>query len=143
MHLDGLGLLRHALVGTLKPLIESLYLALMMPVGTDGGLAAIVEVERPRVDHRLEAEFLNRVALAVHPWPLTRLQALLDLRGAPVHQGLALCGDNAHTVSGIIGSALFPRPALDLRAIFQGVDQAGRKALQARMLVVIEHAQQA
>src|SRR6516165_5245650 len=125
--LDGLGLLLHALVGTLKTLIESLYLALMMPVGTEGCLAAIVDVERPMVDHRLEAEFLHLVALAVHPWPLTRLQALLDLRGAPVHQGLALWGDNDHKVPGIIGSELFPRPARDLRAIFQGSTKPAAK----------------
>src|SRR5215469_10656287 len=102
LHLDGLDLLLHALVGTLKTLIESLSLALMMPVGTDGCLAAIVDVERPMVDHRLEAEFLNLVALAVHPWPLTRLQALLDLGGPPVPKVFALGGKNDHKGPGII-----------------------------------------
>jgi hypothetical protein len=95
------------------------------------------------VVHALEAEFLNLVALAVHPWPFGRLQGLLNLRGSPVHQGLALGGGNDHKVPGIIRSALFPRPAIDLRAIFQGVHRGGLKALQTSRLVVIEQAQQA
>jgi hypothetical protein len=45
----------------------------MMPVGTDDGLATIVDIECAVVDHALEAMLLNLVALAVHPWPRAHL----------------------------------------------------------------------
>ena len=73
LYLDGLGLLVHPLVGRLQRLIELLCLALMMPVGTDDGLATIVDIECTVVDHALEAMLLNLVTLAVHPWPRAHL----------------------------------------------------------------------
>src|SRR5438132_9127220 len=114
-----------------------------MPVGSDNLLAAIVGLERAMVVHALEAVFLNLVALAVHSGPLGRLQGVLDLRGSPVHQGLVLWGYDDDKVPGIIGPGLFPRSAIDPCAILKEVDLGGLKALQASMLVVIEHAQQA
>src|SRR5258708_40334390 len=85
---DHLGLLGPPRVGRLQRLGELRLLALMMPVGTEYGLATIVDIEPPMVDHALEAEFLNLVALTVHSGPLTRRQDGLHLRGGPVHQRL-------------------------------------------------------
>src|SRR5205823_5492141 len=113
-----------------------------MPIGTYNLLAAIVGLERAMVDHALEAIFLYRIALSVQPGPLARLQGILDLRRAPVHQGLALLGRHEHKMSGIVWPGHFPRPTIDLGAIVKGIHQRRLKALQALMLVVIEHAQQ-
>ncbi len=114
-----------------------------MPVGCDNLLATIVGIERPMVNHALEAVFLHLVARAVHPGPLGHFQDRLNLWRGPVHQGLALDGLDHDKVSGIIRLGLFPRPALDPRAIFKGVDLCGLKALQPLMLVIVEHAEQA
>src|SRR2546427_13214045 len=108
---DHLGLLGHPRVGRLQRLGELRLLALMMPVGTAYRLATKVDIEPPMVDHALEAEFLNLVAFAVHPWPLACLESLLDLRSAPVHQGLVRSRFNDGEVPGIIFAALFPRAA--------------------------------
>jgi hypothetical protein len=47
--------------------------ALLMPVGADDLLAAIVGMERPMVNHALEAVFLYLVTRSVPPWPLAHL----------------------------------------------------------------------
>jgi hypothetical protein len=46
---------------------------LLMSVGADDLLAAIVGVERTMGDHPLEAVFLSLIALSVHPGPLGHL----------------------------------------------------------------------
>src|SRR2546430_928051 len=115
----------------------------MMPVGTEDRFATIVDIEPTVVDHALEAVLLNLIALAVHPWPLACLQGVLDLRGAPVYQGLALSGDNDHKVPGIIGPRCFPRSAINPGAIRQEGHLGGLKAREPRMLVVVKHAEQA
>src|SRR5256885_7717180 len=109
----------------------------MMPVGTHDRLATMGDIEPAVVNHALEAELLNRVALAVHPWPLAHFESLLDLRGAPVHQGFVRRGLDNHKVTGIIFAARFPRPTIDSCPILQGVHQSGLKAPEPRMLVVI------
>src|SRR5712691_4663854 len=101
VRLERLGLLVDPLLGRLQRLIELLSLARLMPVGSDNLLAALVGLERAMVVHALEAVFLNLVALAVHSWPLGRLQDVPDLRGSPVHQGLVLWGYDDHKVPGI------------------------------------------
>src|SRR4029434_4626106 len=98
--------------------------------------ATIVDIEPPVVDHALEAQLLNRVALAVHPWPRARLQGLFDLRSAPVHQGLALSGDDDHKMPGGLGPRHFPWSAIDPCAIRQDVHLSRLKAGQPLMLVV-------
>src|SRR6266852_7637167 len=133
--LEGLRLLVHPLVGCLKRLIALRLLALMMPVGTENLLTTIVDIACTMVDHVLEAVLLSLVALTVDPWPLFRLQGVLNLRSAPIHQGLALSGLDDHQVPGIICAGLFPWPALDLCAILQGFHIGGFKALHTRMLV--------
>src|SRR2546422_8434948 len=120
-------------------LFRSRLLALMMPVGTEDGLATIVDIEPAVVNHALEAEFLNRVAFAVHPGPLTCLQGVLELRGSPVDQELVLRRVNDHKVPRIILAVLFPRATIDSRPIFQSVHHGGLKAFQPPMLVIIQH----
>src|SRR5215831_17548452 len=126
--LDGLRLLVHALGCCLQRLCELLCLALMMPVGTEYGFAPIVDLEPAVVDHALEAMLLNLVALAVHPWPFACLQGVLDLRSAPIYQGLALSGYDKHKVPGIIGPGCFPRSAIHSCPIVQEVHLGGLKA---------------
>ena len=140
---DRLSLLVHPRVGRLQRLFKVLFLALMMPVRAEYRLVTKVDIEPPVVDHALEAEFLHLVACAVHPWPLACLESLLDLWGAPVHQGLVRGRFNDGEVPGIIFTALFPRAALDSSAIVQGVYQGGLKASETRLLVVVAHTQQA
>src|SRR6266581_9261447 len=111
--LEGLSLLVHPLVGCLQRLIELHLLALMMPVGTDPLLTPIVAIECTMVDHVLEAGLLYLVARTVDPWPLFRLQGVLHLRSAPIHQGLALSGLDDYKVPGIIFAGRFPWPAID------------------------------
>src|SRR5882672_4938009 len=143
VRLERLGLLVDPLLGGLQRLIELLSLALLMPVGSDNLLAALVGLERAVVVHALEAVFLHRVALAVHSWPLGRLQGVCDLRSSPGHHDRVLWGYDNHQVPGLIGPGLFPRPPIEPCAIRQAVHLGGLTALQASMLVVIEHAQQA
>src|SRR2546428_12183082 len=71
--LERLFLLVHPLVGGLQRRFEVFLLALMMPVGAQDGLATIVDLEPAVGNHAFEAELLNRVALAVHPWPLAHV----------------------------------------------------------------------
>src|SRR5712691_11997327 len=87
--LERLRLVGNPLMDPLQRLFELLSLALLMPIGANDQFAAIVDLECTMVDHMLEAVFLYLVSLAVHPWPLARLHDLFDLRGPPVHQGLA------------------------------------------------------
>src|SRR5712692_4688505 len=123
--LEGLSLLVHPLVGCLKRLIEVHLLALMMPVGTDNLLTTIVDIECTMVDHVLETVLLYLVALTVDPWPLFRLQGVLHLRSAPIHQGLACSGLDDHKVPGVIFAGLFPWPAIDPCAILEGFHRGG------------------
>src|SRR5215470_20274054 len=109
-----------------------------MPVGGDNLLATIVGIERPMVNHALEAVFLHLVACAVHSGPFGHCQDRLNLWRGPVYQGLALDGLDDDKVSRIIRLRLFPRPAIDSRAIRKGVDLGGLKALQPLMLVIVE-----
>ena len=118
-------------------------LSLMMPVDADYLLATIVDSEGTMVDHVLEAAFLHLVALAGHPWPLTRLQGVLDLRGSPRDYSLVLRGGDTHTAAPVILAGLLPRAALNRCAILQNVHTGGLTALHAIVLVVIEHAEQA
>src|SRR2546428_6557832 len=115
----------------------------MMPVGTEDGFSTMVDIESSMVDHTFEAEFLHRVPLAVHPWPLALLYSLLDFWGAPIDQGLVLGGLDNHKVSWIILTALFPRSAIDLAPIVEGLHLGGLEAPETCMFVIIEHAQQA
>src|SRR4029453_16786836 len=55
----------------------------------------------------------------------------------------ALSGYDNHKVPGIIGLGCFPWSAIDPCPILQAVHLGGRKALEAIILVVIKHAQQA
>ena len=68
LRLECRALLVDPLLGRLQRLCELLSLALLMPVGSENRFTAIVGLERAMVVHALEAEFLNLVALAVHPW---------------------------------------------------------------------------
>ena len=84
------------------------------------------------------------MTLAVELWPRAHLDGGLELWSAPVHYGLALCGHDNHKEARIVvvfGG--FPRSTIDLTAIVQGPLGCGHKTLEAMMLVVIEHAQQA
>ena len=110
-----------------------------MPVGSHKLFATIVGIERTMVDHPLEAVFLPLVALPVYPEPRGRLQGVLDYWGSPIHQGFALCRLDNHKVSGITWPGHFPGSALDHCAILKGTHRCGLKALQAIMLIVIEH----
>src|SRR5204863_3429647 len=83
------------------------------------------------------------IALQVYPWPLARLQGLLDLWRSPVHQSLAFGGLDDHQMPGIIGPGHLPRSAIDPRAILTGVHFSGLKAVEALMLVIVKHGQQA
>src|SRR5215510_2613459 len=82
---NGLSLFGAPVLSRRQRLLELLSGALLMPVGADDLLAAIVGVERPMVNHALEAVFLYLVARAVHPWPLAHLYGVLDLWRCPVH----------------------------------------------------------
>src|SRR5215813_650466 len=110
---DLLGLLLEPLLGRLQRLVAFLLLALLMPVGSDNLLAAIVGIERTMGNHALEAIFLNLTALSVHCRPLRCRQGGLDLWCSPVHQGLPLRGLHHDKLPGIIWSRDLPRPALD------------------------------
>src|SRR5207245_9173716 len=103
-----LSLLVHPRVGRLQRLFKVLFLALMMPVRAEYRLVTKVDIEPPVVDHALEAEFLNLVACAVHPWPLACLESLLDLWCPPVHMSLVIGRFNAGEVTRIIFRSLFP-----------------------------------
>src|SRR2546425_12868441 len=92
VHLARVDLLVNPLLSGLQRRVELLAFALLMAVGTDDLFAAIVDLECTMVDHALETVFLHLGSLSVHPWPLGRRQGRLDLRGSPVHQGLALGG---------------------------------------------------
>ena len=70
---DCLSLLDDPLLSRRQRLLEVLSGALLMPVGADDLLAAIVGMERPMVNHALEAVFLYLVSRSVHPWPLAHL----------------------------------------------------------------------
>src|SRR2546427_8784533 len=106
-------------------------------------LAAIVGIERAVVHHALAAVCLNRMALQVSSWPLGRLQGRLDLWRSPVHQSLACGGLDDHNMPGIIRPGHLPRSARDPRAIRTGGHCSGRKAVEAIMLVIVKHGQQA
>src|SRR5262249_15881873 len=142
LRLDRLGLRADPLLSRRQRLIELLSGALLMPVRSDNRLAPIVGIERPMVDHALEAVFLYLVALAVQSGPLKRCHSALDLRGTPVHQGLTLGGLDNHKVTGIIWAGHLPVAAIALGAVFQRPHLCGLKAVEAVMLVVIEHAEQ-
>src|SRR5262249_40324460 len=118
---DRLSLLVDPFLSRRQRRLEFLSGALLMPVGRDHLLAAIVGMERPMVNHALEAVFLYLVALPVHPGPLGHFQERLNLWRGPVHQGLALDGLDHDKVSGIIRLRLLPRPAINPRAIRKGV----------------------
>ena len=141
--LECLGLLGDPLLRRRQRLIEFGARALLMPVRADHPLAAIVAIERTMVNHPLKALFLQLVTRAVHPGPRGGFQDRLDLWRCPVHQGFARRGLDQDKTSGIIRPGDFPRPALDPRAIRQGVDLCSFKAVQALMLIVVEHAEQA
>src|SRR5262245_48932625 len=85
----------------------------MMPGGTENLLPTIVDIECTMVDHVLEAMLLYLMTLPVDPWPLLRLEGVLDLRRAPIHQSLARNGLDDHKVAGLICAGLFPGPAID------------------------------
>src|SRR6266436_636703 len=114
-----------------------------MSVRSGNLLAAIVGIERAVVNHTLEAVFLHRIALQVYPWPLSRLQGLLDLWRSPVHESLACGRLDDHKMPGIIGPGHLPRSARDPRAILTGGHCSGLKAVEAIMLVIVKHGQQA
>src|SRR5258705_10435482 len=107
---DRLCLLRHPLMGRLQRLCELLFLALMMSVGTHDRLATMGDIGPTVVNHPLEAEFLNLVALAVYPRPLGDLERLLDLRGSPRHEGLARGWFAKHKEAGASASVPVPSP---------------------------------
>src|SRR2546428_478427 len=98
LHRARFDLLVNPLLSRLQRRIELLSFALLMAVGTDDLFAAIVALECTMVDHALETVFLHLGSLSVYPWPLSRRQGLLDLRGSPVHQRLALGGFDDHKV---------------------------------------------
>src|SRR5882672_12505616 len=75
----------HPLLCGLQRRLEVLAFALLMPVGTDDLLAAIVGLEGAMGDHAFEAVFLYLRALAVELWPLAHLDSGLELWRAPVH----------------------------------------------------------
>src|SRR2546425_9221046 len=114
-----------------------------MPVGTDDLLAAIVGLEGAMVDHACEAVFLSLRALAVELGPLAHLDHGLERWRAPVHEELALFGYNNHKEARVVVCGGFPRSTIDLTAIVQSTRGCDLKTLEAMMLVVIEHAQQA
>src|SRR5262245_21720030 len=89
-----LGLVSDPLLSRLQRRIEFVAGALLMPVGADKLLSAVIGIERPMVNHTLEAVFLNLRALLIYPGPRGHLQDRLDLWRAPVYQGLALWGLN-------------------------------------------------
>ena len=70
LHLESLGLCAEPLLGRLHGLVGFLSSALLLSVGADDLLAAIVGVERTMVDHPLEAVVLSLIALSVHPGSL-------------------------------------------------------------------------
>src|SRR4030095_6614300 len=117
--------------------------ALLMPVGCDNLLTAIVGIECPMVNHALEAVFLSLAACPVHLGPRGRLHGRLDPRRAPVHQGLALNRRNNHKMPGIVCLGYLPWPTIDLCASLAGLLQGAFKARQPLMLVIVEHAEQA
>src|ERR671925_659019 len=123
--------------------MELLMLALLMPVRDDDLFTAVVGIEGAMVDHTLEAVFLSLAALPVHLGPRGRLQGSFDPWRAPVDQGLALSRRNNHKMSGIICPGQLPEPTIDLCAILARLLQGGFKALQAVMLIVVEHAEEA
>src|SRR5207245_9494674 len=65
LHSERFSLLVRPLVCHLQRLVEVLSLALLVPVGTDNCLAAIVGIEGPMVNHPLEAIFLYLGSLPV------------------------------------------------------------------------------
>src|SRR5256885_8508345 len=140
---DHLGLLGHPRMGRLQRLGELRLLALMMPVGTEYGLATIGDIEPPMVDHALEAEFLNLVALTVHSGPLTRLQDGLDLRGAPVHQRLVRRWFDDHKVPGIGLAGGFSPAAIKSGANRPGVYLRGGQSLPTPIVDVLQQTKQA
>src|SRR5512144_288773 len=140
---DCLSLLGNPLLSRRQRLLELLSGALVMPVGADDLLAAIVGIERPMGNHALEAVCLSLVAGAVYPWPLAHLYGVLDLWRCPVHQGFALSGLDDDKMSRIIRPGHFPRPTIDPRAILKRADLGGLKACQTLMLIVVEHREQA
>src|SRR6266516_7485773 len=123
--------------------LEVLAFALLMPVGPDDLLAAIVGLEGAMVDHAFEAVFLYLRALAVELGPLAHFDNGLELWRAPVYEELALFGYNTHKEARVVVCGGFPRSTLDLTAIVQSTRGCDLKTLEAMMLVVIEHAQQA
>src|SRR5712692_2859047 len=86
-HLACFGLLVDSLARRLQRLLTLLSRTLLMPVGTNQLLAAIVGSERAMVDQALAAVFLSLVALPVHPRPRGRLQNVCDLGRTPRDQG--------------------------------------------------------
>src|SRR5262249_43776997 len=125
LDLEGRGLLVHPLVGCLQGLSEWRLLALMMPGGTENLLPTIVDIECTMVDHVLEAMLLYLMTLPVDPWPLLRLEGVLDLRRAPIHQSLARNGLDDHKVAGLIFSGPFFVPPVKTVASPQGVSPRG------------------
>src|SRR2546430_15026708 len=83
--LERFDLVGHPLLRGRQRRLEVLAFALLMPVGTDDLLAAIVGLEGPMVNHAFEAVFLSLRALAVALWPLAHLDSGLELWSAPVH----------------------------------------------------------
>ena len=95
------------------------------------------------VNHALKAVFLSLAARPVHLGPRGRFHGRLDPWHTPVHQGLALNRRNNHKMPGIICPGYLPWPTIDLGAILARLLQRGFKALQAVMLIIIEHAEEA
>src|SRR6516162_5830684 len=102
-----------------------------------------IGIEGAMVNHALEAVFLSLAALPVHLGPRGRLHGRLDPRRAPVYQGLALSRLNNYKMPGIICPGYLPWPTIDLCAILSSLLQRGFKALQAVMLIIVEHAEEA
>src|SRR5207245_10258489 len=96
LFLERFDLVGHPLLSGLHRRLEVLAFALLMPVGTDDLLAAIVDLEGAMVDQAFAAVFLYLRALAVELWPLAHLDGGLELWRAPVHEGLAPFGLDNH-----------------------------------------------
>jgi hypothetical protein len=122
---------------------EVLALALLLPVGTDDRLAAIVGLASAMVDQACEAVCLSLRALAVAWGPRAHLDGGRALWSAPGHERLALCGHHNHPEARVVVCGGFPRSTLDLTAIVQGPLGRGRTTLEALVLVIIEPAQHA
>ncbi|MEK6618147.1 MAG: hypothetical protein AABY90_05555, partial [Nitrospirota bacterium] len=137
-------LVGHPLLSGLPRRLEVLACALLLPVGTDARLAALVGLEGALVDQTVAAVVLSLRALAGECGPLAPLDAGLERWRAPGHEGLALLGHNHHKEArSVVVLGGLPRSPRDLTAIVSGPLGRGLKALEAMVLVVIEPAQPA